>query len=198
VCVIVKHPNLSLSLYYILCICVYVLEHRVRFHAIHILYIYVHILYYIHHRMEKRKSDARAVRIEHLRKSGKKKDSRYVCTLRLLENDRSAEQRTFERFESSVSGGAVKKRIIDMFALFDYSKAAEALSVHAHAACTCNGRSRVRWGGGLTSNDLAALFVVPLEKDQIGQGVKRIRLESWYRESFGDPVGQSRTSIEHI
>jgi len=39
----------------------------------------------------------------------------------------------------------VKRRIIDMFAFFDYSKAAEALNVHTHAACTCNGRSRVGW-----------------------------------------------------
>jgi len=112
--------SLSLSLYYILCMCVYVLEHRVRFYAIHIL---------------------------------------YICTYTIYIIAWKSENRSLERFETSVSGGAVRKRIVDTFALFDYSKAAEALSVHAHAACTCNGRSRGQMVGGPTSHDLAALHV---------------------------------------
>jgi len=132
--VIVKHSNLSLSLALL-----YTMYVRVCFRApsslpcyTYTIYIYMYI-YYIYRRMEKRKSDARAVRVKRLRRSGKKKDSRYVCTLRLLEGGRNAEHRTLKRFESSISGGAVRRRIVDMFALFNYSKAAEALSVHAHA-----------------------------------------------------------------
>jgi len=45
-----------------------------------------------------------------------------------------------------------------MFALFDHSKAAEALSVHGHAACTCSGRSRGQMVGGPTSHVLATLL----------------------------------------
>jgi len=48
-----------------------------------------------------------------------------------------------------------------MVALLDYSKAAEALSAHAHAACTCDGRSRGQMVGGPTSHVLAALVRAP-------------------------------------
>jgi len=73
----------------------------------------------------------------------------YICTYTVYIVAWKSENRTLERIESSVSGGAVRRRIADMFALFDFSKAAEALSVHGHAACTCSGRSR----------DLATLFL---------------------------------------
>jgi len=83
----------------------------------------------------------------------------YICTytIYIYIIAWKSENQTLERIESSVSGGAVRRRIIDMFALFDYSKAAEALSVHAHAAYTCNGRSRGQMVGGPMSHVLAAL-----------------------------------------
>jgi len=82
--------SLSLSLSIALLYTMYVLEHRDRFYAIHIL---------------------------------------YICTYTIYIIAWKSENRSLERFETSVSGGAVRRRIVDTFALFDYSKAAEALSI---------------------------------------------------------------------
>jgi len=74
-------------------------------HPSSLIMLHVHIHIYIYRRMIKRKSE------------------RFEC----LESRHS-------KFKSSVSGRAARRRIVDMFAFFDYSKAAEALSVHAHVA----------------------------------------------------------------
>jgi len=53
----------------------------------------------------------------------------YICTYTIYIIAWESENQTLERIESSVSGGAVRRRIVNMFALFDYSKAAEVLNI---------------------------------------------------------------------
>jgi len=133
-CVLYNKALKSLSLALLHTMCVYVLEHRVRFHAIHILYICTYTIYIVAWKSENRTLE----RFESIVSGGAVR--RKIIDMfalfdysKVVESGRSAEHRTLERFGSCVSGGAVRRRIVDMFALFDYSKAAEALSVHAHA-----------------------------------------------------------------